>query len=156
VVEASICDAEFANSLRDIADLVRPPTGVVLQTIPAAGVVTQLRLAASDGTTAHVCVGPPDPAAEWAFIDCTTAALLPPGAVSKCIKLAPGAGCEPSGGQTLVAEYLGRIPQGGCPVPAGAANQPSTECATALGGVANDWTCDGTPTQTGTCLCRTE
>jgi hypothetical protein len=151
VVEASVC-GDFADSLKQIADLVKPPEGLKLPTQPAADVVTQLRLQGADGKTDYVC-SPPSTGGDWWFVDCGLGTPMPAGATSPCIALAPGGACVPGAGQTLVAEYLGRVPSGGCPV--GTAGAPSAECATALGGVDADWTCDGAAGQTGTCLCRT-
>ncbi len=173
VVEASVC-GDFGQALAAIADLVTPLPPLNLPTQPAAGVVTQLKLVGSDGKTAYVCNGP-STSGDWWFVDCATQTAMPAGATSLCIGLGrcsttttracvidqecPSGetcqlrNCNPGPGQTLVAEYLGRVPPGGCP--AGALNAPSTECATALGGTASEWTCDGTAGQTGTCLCRT-
>jgi hypothetical protein len=86
-------------------------------------------------------------------VDCSTGNPMPAGATSACIRLKSPGPCVPSPGQTLVAEYLGRVPSGGCLV--GAAGADSQECATALGGSASEWTCDGTTGLQGTCLCKT-
>jgi hypothetical protein len=150
VFQASVC-GDFGAALTQIADLVKPPEGLTLPTQPAADVVTQLRLVGSDGKTAYVCSAP-STSGDWWFVDCDSQAPMAAGATSACIALQPGGPCVPSPGQTLVAEYLGRMPAGGCP--AGALNAPSAECATALGGTASEWTCDGTAGQLGTCLCR--
>jgi hypothetical protein len=155
VVEASVCNASFGATLTQIADLVKPPAGLNLPTQPAADVVTQLRLVGSDGKTAYVCSAPSPPpsSGDWWFVDCASGNAMPAGVTSACILLNQGGPCVPSPGQTLVAEYLGRVPSGGCLV--GAAGADSQECATALGGSASEWTCDGTTGLQGTCLCKT-
>lgn len=150
VIEGSVC-GDFGATLTAIAQSIPPPTSLSLPTQPAADVVTQLRLVGSDGKTVYICSAP-STSGDWWFVDCATAAALPAGVTSACILLQPGGPCVPSPGQTLVAEYLGRVPAGGCP--AGAAGAPSAECANALGGTASEWTCDGTAGQLGTCLCR--
>jgi hypothetical protein len=151
VVEASVC-GNFGTTLTQIADLVKPPEGLNLPTQPAADVVTQLRLVGSDGKTAYICSAP-STSGDWWFVDCSTGNPMPAGATSACIRLKSPGPCVPSPGQTLVAEYLGRVPSGGCLV--GAAGADSQECATALGGSASEWTCDGTTGLQGTCLCKT-
>ncbi|HSB19449.1 MAG TPA: hypothetical protein VLD85_05515 [Anaeromyxobacteraceae bacterium] len=151
VLEASVC-GNFGTTLTQLADLVKVPEGLTLPTQPAADVVTQLRLVGSDGKTAYVCSAP-STTGDWWFIDCSSGNALAPGATSACIKLQQNGPCVPSPGQTLVAEYLGRVPSGGCLV--GTAGADSQECATALGGSASEWTCDGTTGLQGTCLCKT-
>lgn len=148
VVDASVCGS-FAGPLQQIADLVKPPDRLTLPSAPASEVVTQLRVQGTDGRTVHVCVGP-DTAQEWWFVDCNavdgSGQPLPVTGTSACIQLRAGSACEPGPGQTLQAEYLGRVPAAGC------ASQ--AECATALGGTAADWVCDGASgTTRGTCLC---
>lgn len=151
VVDASVCGS-FAGPLQQIADLVTPPDRLELPSAPASDAVTQLRLVGADGKTAHVCDGP-DPAREWWFVDCAAAndpvtGRPPPltSGTSRCILLRPASACEPGPGQTLQAEYLGRVPAGGCAT--------ATDCAAALGGVSGDWSCDGATASTpGTCLC---
>jgi hypothetical protein len=154
VFEDGVCSADFATTLKNIADLVKPPDALTLPSQPASDVVTQLRLVGADGKTAYVCSAPAPPPTpgDWWFVDCGTGADLPAGSLSACIKLNSSGPCVPAAGQTLVAEYLGRVPANGCTV--GALNAPSAECAAALGGVDTQWTCDGTGT-VGTCLCRT-
>ncbi|HEY7726286.1 MAG TPA: hypothetical protein VH880_13195 [Anaeromyxobacteraceae bacterium] len=148
VVEASICDASFATTLQQIADLVKPPESLTLPTQPAAGEVARLRIVGLDGKTAKVCAGPSS-AQEWWFADCadgTPTPGTPPGSTpSACVAIQKG-GCEANPGQTYVAEYLGRVPADGCAVDA--------DCLAALGGSASDWHCDVAPGQSrGTCLC---
>jgi len=145
VVDASVCGT-FAGPLQQIADLVKPPDRLNLPSAPAADVVTQLRVQDAGGRTVHVCVGP-DPAQEWWFVDCPPAQPNPVTAgTSACILLRPGSACEPGSGQTLLAAYLGRVPADGC--------ASAADCATALGGQASNWTCDGaTASIRGTCLC---
>jgi len=145
VVDASVCGS-FAGPLQQIADLVKPPDRLNLPSAPASDVVTQLRVVGAEGKTVHVCAGP-DPAREWWFVDCPPAAPLPVAAgTSACILLRPGSACEPGAGQTLQAEYLGRVPAAGCIA--------ASDCVAALRGSEQNWVCDGaTATTRGTCLC---
>jgi hypothetical protein len=147
VVEDSICKASFAPALAQIADLVKPPEGVGLPTAPAASVVTQLRVVSTaDGKTVHIC-DPAAPASEWKFIDCATGLDVPAGGTSRCISLRAGSACVPGQGQTLVAEYLGKVPADGCAT--------ATDCANVLGGTNADWSCNGAVggSVRGTCVC---
>jgi len=147
VVDASVCGS-FAGPLQQIADLVKPPDRLLLPSAPASDVVTQLRVQGADGKTSHVCVGP-DPAEEWWFVDCNASPPTPlASGTSACIQLRPASPCEPAAGQTLQAEYLGRVPARGC--------TSASACATALGGADSDWVCDpptATTSAPGTCLC---
>ncbi len=145
VVDASVCGS-FAGPLQDIANLAIPPDRLTLPSAPASEVVTQLRVVDGDGTTVHVCVGP-DAAQEWWFVDCNVSPPTPlASGTSACVQLRAGSACEPGPGQTLQAVYLGRVPAAGC--------DSAAACATALGGTAADWICDGaTASSPGTCLC---
>lgn len=155
-LEASVCDASFSTTLKEIADLVKPLEALTLPSQPAAGDLVRFRIVDGDRTV-KVCAGP-DVGQEWWFVDCPVGASggvatggTPAGsAPSKCIAIQKG-GCEANPGQTYVAEYLGRVPAEGCPVGAGGAGA----CAAALGGTASAWTCEGATGQQGTCLCST-
>lgn len=149
VVEASVCDSNFASALESIAEGLEPPDSIRLPTAPAAGVVTQLRIQRADGSTVHVCEGPGTTRKEWWFVSCTTGSELVD-QTDACIKLKQGGDCEPQPGETLMAEYLGRVPEQGCATAA----QVSAECAGALGGTASAWSCVGaSQAQRGTCVC---
>jgi hypothetical protein len=168
VEEGSICDSSFSNTLIKIADLVKPPEGLRLPTTPAAGVVTQLRVTDSGGSTLHTCAGP-DAAQEWWFVYCdpnpsatppqvagnptwNSAAATADGTTpSACVAIKKAGACEPQPGQTLMAQYLGQVPAGGCPSGLGGPQF----CADALGGAATDWSCDvAAGAARGTCLCK--
>lgn len=165
VVEGSVCDPNFGTStLPKIAELVKPPAGLTLPTTPASGVVTQLRVVDGAGATVHTCLGP-DAASEWWFVYCSTTPGASPSqnagdptrnaagvadgtSPSACVQVKAGGACEVQPGQTLQALYLGQVPAGGC--------STSADCASALGGAATDWTCDGASGSVkGTCLCKT-
>jgi hypothetical protein len=146
VIEASVCGS-FATSLESIADGLQPPDRLRLPTTPAAGQVTRVVIQSEAGETTHVCEGP-DPAREWWFIDCDATPPVPLAAdrTAGCIELKVGGACQPQPGQKLVAEYLGRVPASGC--------STSGDCATALGGAAGEWSCQGASNQQkGTCVC---
>jgi len=158
VVEGSICDASFATTLRQIADLATPLELLQLPSQPAAGVVTRLRIVDATNRTVRLCDGP-ETTREWWFVTpeagggCGSASTPTGGsgtAPSTCVAIQKGGGCEASPGQAYVAEYMGRVPEEGCTVGASGAGQ----CAAALGGAAADWTCDGAAGQVGTCLCN--
>ena len=146
--EASVCEANWSNTLTNIAQLAKPPPGLTLPTQPATSDVTVLRIESADGKTARYCSGP-GTAADWNFIDCRTGAPSGPEGktASLCLVINHGTGnCEASAGETYIAQYLGRVPAGGC--------KAASDCTTALGGKDTDWQCliTGTDT-TGTCLC---
>ena len=55
--------------------------------------------------------------------------------------------CEANPGETYSADYLGRLPSGGC--------TSAQDCLTALGGQLDVWNCYVPPGETiGTCLCQ--
>jgi hypothetical protein len=146
VIEASVCGA-FGDPLQQIAAELAPPDTLALPTTPAADVVTRLYLEGLDGQTDHVCDGPAA-GKEWWFVDCNATPQVPlaAGRTSACVQVAQGGACAPTGGQTLIAEYLGRIPNDGC--------ASAEDCRAALGGKLSDWACEGaTSAQRGTCLC---
>ncbi len=146
--EASVCEANWSNTLGHIAQLVKPPPGLTLPTPPATSEVTVLRIESTDGKTARYCSGP-GTAADWHFIDCTTGA--PSGAEGKtatlCLVINHDTGkCEANTGETYIAQYLGRVPAGGC--------RAASDCTSALGGKDADWQCLIAGTDTvGTCIC---
>jgi hypothetical protein len=149
-VEASVCDYSFATTLRSIAQLVKPPTGLKLPSQPAAGEVTVLRIVGADGKSSRPCKGP-GADADWWFVDCNDPTAAPKVAATSCIAIRSGSTCEANPGETYSAEYLGIVPPGGC----GAAAAESSECAQVLGGRAQDWSCEIPAGQArGTCLCN--
>ena len=178
VVVGSIC-GEFGNTLGRIADIVKPPAGLVLPTQPAGSDITQLRITTAQGTTRKTCRGPAPAtldatgarAAGWdwwftATRDQVTDAQLQPTAPSTFIYINHTTGsCEANPGETYTADYLGRLPASGC--------QTRADCYAALGGHKASptdpeiWTCfagtnaDGTftaptPAAPGTCVCGDE
>ncbi|MFT3916741.1 MAG: hypothetical protein QM704_22470 [Anaeromyxobacteraceae bacterium] len=161
VFTGSICDGNFSLVLDEIANIVRPPAGLVLPTTPAESVVTLLRIAATDGQTRKICKGPA-PAG-------TTAAAAKAGGwdwwftatrdggdatgVSRYVFINNETGnCRANPGETYSADYIGRLPADGC--------QSKASCASALGGQASDWACVAAgvpaaqvPATAGTCIC---
>lgn len=179
VLAGSICDPNFGGPggiLDQIAEIVKPPAGLELPTQPAADEVTLLRIAESGGQTRKVC-SRPAPAGlslaaaqdaldgqgnhyDWWF----TADGNPGGSValSRFVYINPKGSCIANPGETYSADYLGRLPAGGCfgATPA----EADAMCQQVLGGQADSWTCfagvdganaclaptAGTP---GTCIC---
>jgi hypothetical protein len=189
VVAGSICDTRtdpdhpelgFGAILARIAEIVKPPTGLLLPTEPASEDVTLLRIAGKSGKTRKTCNGPAPAtitAAEaaaasydWWFTktrEQVTDDQKHPTTVSKYVFINHAtANCEANPGETYAADYIGRLPSNGC---SGATAQEADDnCVAMLGGKAGDWTCfAGTdsadrciiPTNdpsnpiVGTCLC---
>jgi hypothetical protein len=165
VVVGSICD-DFGSLLGQIAEIVKPPSGLTLPTQPAESAIALLRIADTGGKTRKVCGRPlaptspnytfqqaKDTGADWWF----TATRDPGGpvAVSQFVYINPQGKCIANPGETYSADYLGQLPAGGC--------QTDSECAQKLGGAANAWTCFAgmsgnvcaapTVAQPGTCIC---
>ncbi|HET6414550.1 MAG TPA: hypothetical protein VFG53_21045 [Anaeromyxobacter sp.] len=176
VVAGSICDPDFAAILDRIAEIVKPPTGLLLPTQPADAAVTLLRIVSQDGTTRKTCNGPAPQTLtaaqaeaanyDWWFTatrDQVTDAEQQPTAASRYVFINHATqNCEASPGETYSADYIGRLPQTGCT--GATADEADQSCVATLGGRPGDWTCfagtDGTgacvvPTGTlvGTCLC---
>lgn len=150
VVEDSVCEYSFADTLQKIAELVKPPSGLQLPTQPAAPEVSVLRIIGRDGQTARLCEGP-GADADWWFIECEDPSATPVAGATSCIAIRPGSACEANPGETYSAEYLGLVPEGGC----GTRSTESQECSTILGGRPADWSCDIPQGQArGTCLCN--
>jgi hypothetical protein len=167
VVTGSICDPNFGQILASIADIVKPPSGLVLPTLPAADAVTVLRITDRAGLTRKTCRGPApagltEAAAQaqgydWWFTASRGAIPADTSPVSLFVHINNDTGdCEANPGETYSADYLGRVPAGGC--------QTEADCASALGGRAADWTCFAgvnasdqclapTPGAPGTCIC---
>jgi hypothetical protein len=149
VVEGTVCDAYPPNSfgpvLAAIADLARPPSLLQLPTMPGARAVTTLAILDGNGQVVKTC----QEGTDWCFVDCGTpgGACLGTG-TSQCIAINHQTGsCEANPGQTYSAEYLGRVPAGGCATAA--------DCASSLGGQASSWQCIVEPgSGRGTCACQ--
>ena len=176
VVAGSICDPDFANILDRIADIVKPPSGLVLPSQPADGIVTVLRIATASGKTRKTCDGPA-PASldaagaeaanyDWWFTasrEQLTDDQRHPTAASKYIYINHATkNCEADIGETYSADYLGRLPSSGCQ--GATADEADAACVATLGGRTGDWTCfagtDGagacvipTGNVVGTCIC---
>jgi hypothetical protein len=168
VVDGSMCDPNFGTILDRIADIVKPPIGLHLPTQPAGSEIVLLRIATDAGATRKTCRGPA-PAGmtiadakaagyDWWF---TTTPDQTPSIVSQNIFINHDTrNCEANPGETYSADYLGRLPAGGC--------QTRQDCYATLGGKKTDagpeiWTCyagesptgfvQPTSTAPGTCLC---
>jgi hypothetical protein len=177
VVAGSVCDPNFDQILIRIAEIVKPPSGLMLPSQPATEEITLVRIAGPDGKTRKTCTGPA-PATmtaadaraaryDWWFTatrEQVTEAQQDPTGVSRFIYINHETdNCEASPGETYSADYLGRLPAAGC---SGAtAEEADASCVNALGGRAGDWTCyagvdandrcvvpDGAPV-VGTCIC---
>jgi hypothetical protein len=161
MVVGSICDPQFDVLLDEIADIVKPPSGLTLPTEPAEGGITFLRIAAKDGQTRRTCTGPApvgltaqeaDSAGyDWWF----TAANQPgdPVSVSTFVFINHNTGhCEANPGETYSADYIGLNPPEGCPSQDEIGH---AYCRSALG-TATPWQCYLPPgTGRGTCICGT-
>jgi hypothetical protein len=122
-LDGSVCAANFADTLRGIAQLVTPPTGLNLPSQPAAAQVSVLRIEGANGNTVRTCLGPATEntdaaraAADWWFVSCESGAFST--VPTTCIAVNPGVAgrpsCEPNPGESYIAQYLGLVPQEGC------------------------------------------
>ncbi|WP_242392859.1 hypothetical protein [Anaeromyxobacter oryzisoli] len=181
VVAGSMCNPNFGTILNRIAEIVKPPSGLVLPSQPAGSEITILRIADSSGKTVKTCTGPAPAgltAADantqgydwWFTASGDQLASNDPSVVSRFIYINNNHHCEANPGQTYSADYLGRVPAGGCLTRA--------DCYAALGGIrtgtqAEAWTCYAgdnapgsaqpfvqptaatatTPGNPGTCIC---
>ncbi len=179
VVAGSICDPTFASTLDDIADIVKPPSGLTLPTMPAADEVTILRIAYPDGKTRTVCKGPlgfqsgmtlqqaQETRVDWWFTATPDPAPPAVGATQN-VYINPSGACIANPGETYSADYVGQLPKGGCwnnaaYTPLGHETQGDAMCRSILGGAVDTWTCFAgeangvcaTPTLSapGTCIC---
>ena len=161
VVAGSICDPDFSQLLDQIANVVRPPSGLILPTQPAEGVITSLRIADSSGQTVVrggvkvICKGPAPAglttdeakAAGWDWWFTATRDPGPPVALSKFVYINHDTGkCEANPGETYAADYIGMLPPNGCVT--------RDDCQQVLGGQRDSWGCyvpSGQPR--GTCIC---
>ncbi len=168
VVVGSVCDPRFDLLLDQIAEIVKPPSGLTLPSRPAESDITVLRIASPSGLTRKVCGRPLPPrttpanytlaeaqatGADWWFT--ATADPGVPVALSQFVYINPQGSCIANPGETYSADYIGRLPEGGC--------LSDAQCGAILGPGANGWTCyvpgpggtcepDGVGTP-GTCLC---
>ena len=175
VVAGSICDPNFNQILNRIAEIVKPPTGLLLPSTPAADRITLLRITRADGTTRKTCRGPApagltarqakgldelsdgslvSPAYDWWFTatrEQVTEAQQATTGVSRNIYINNDTGaCEYDPGETYSADYLGRMPDNGCT--GATAADADAYCVAALGGRDGDWTCFAGTNDTGQCL----
>jgi hypothetical protein len=169
-VVGSICDPNFGSILNRVADIVKPPSTLVLPTQPAAGDITLVRIASTDGETRKTCRGPAPADLDYtaarnagygwwftASFNQVTAVERHPVAASKFIFINHETGnCEANPGEMYSADYLGRLPEAGC--------TNDDACAAVLGGAVSDWTCfkgvdsagnciDPSTAVIGTCVC---
>ena len=169
VVAGSVCDPNFNTILNRVAEIVKPPAGLLLPGTPVAEEVAFLRIARADGTTRKTCLGPAPadltarqakgldplppgstatPPYDWWFTasrDQATDAQQDPTGPSRHVYINHDTrNCEANNGETYSADYLGRVPESGC---FGAtAEEADVHCKTMLG--KGDWTCyNGTDAQ---------
>jgi hypothetical protein len=167
VVSGSICDPNFNVILNRIAEIVKPPSGLLLPSQPAAEEVAVLRIARADGKTRKTCNGPApatlDAAGakaagyDWWFTasrEQVTPDQQHPTAASRYVYINHDTlSCEASPGESYSADYLGRLPAQGC---AGATvDEADASCVSTLGGRAGDWTCFAGTDAGGACLLPT-
>ncbi len=165
VLTGSVCDGDFAALLDKIANLVKPPTGLSLATLPASGEITVLRIIGADGKTTRLDCGPPAPTLadttsgefNWWFTASEESSAWVE--LGKFVYINPAGTCKANPGETYSAEYIGRLPQpDGC--------HSDLDCQNALGGNSESWTCYAgvqaggvcastslASGRTGTCLC---
>jgi hypothetical protein len=173
VVVGSICDPSFGTLLDEIAEIVKPPSGLTLPTLPAASDVALLRIADASGQTRKLCGRPLQGSftlqeaqatgADWWFADSGNPG--PPAAgITQFVYINPDGGCIANPGETYSADYLGRVPTGGCWNDTASPTSGDAMCQRTLGGAAGSWTCyagvDGagacaapTASSPGTCIC---
>jgi len=155
VVEGSVCDPDFGQILNQVAEIVKPPSGLVLPTMPADGQITLLRIAQANGQTRELCKGPA-PASmtaaqagaagyDWWFT-LTRDGSGGPVAVSQFVFINHATNrCEANPGETYSADYIAQQPVNGC--------TSKADCASALGGASADWGCYAAGTPQSTCIC---
>ena len=129
-VAGSICDQQFDRTLRNIAELVKSPSVLKLDSVPAAADITLVRIADSSGATRRICT----PGLGWWFYDCAILTTPPPQSATPtlCIFINhPSGDCEANPGETYSAEYLGLLPPGGPggTPPGGCSNPTAAACA---------------------------
>jgi len=159
-VSGSICNPGgpgspgFSSILVRVAEIVKQPSTLRLPTVPALPRLTQLRIVDPAGNTRKKCEGPAPAGAsladqagyDWWFtpdeFDRT------PGNASQFIFInrnRPNRSCEANPGETYSADYLGKVPSGGC--------LGTGDCAAGLGGAPESWRCCvDVDTVTGACI----
>jgi hypothetical protein len=161
VVQGSICDGDFASILDRVAEIVKPPSGLLLPSQPASTEVTVLRIISIAGKTRKTCNGPApatltaaDAAGQgydWWFTasrEQLTTDQLQPTAASRYVYINHAtANCEASAGETYSADYIAQLPSGGC--------QSDDACVSLLGGSSGDWTCFVGVDAAGACVVPT-
>jgi hypothetical protein len=165
VVEDSVCN-DFGVTLTAIADLVLPPSVLVLPSVPAASEITMVRIIDSSGNQRKVCdqattSGQTGTAGWWFVKDSAAADPTPtcdlsnsPSAMvstpTRCVHINHSSttnDCEAGAGETYSAEYLGVVPPQGC--------TSAADCASFLSGDASSYECYRPSGATkSTCLCR--
>jgi hypothetical protein len=164
VIAGSICDPNFGTILDRIAELAKPPSGLLLPSQPAAEQVCVLRIARADGKTRKTCFGPA-PAGlttaeaeaasyDWWFTasreQVTDAQKAPTGASRYVYINQETENCKADTGETYSADYLGRLPAGGCS--GASAEEADASCVANLGGRSGDWTCFAGVDDAGACV----
>ncbi len=161
VVAGSICDSNWGAQLKRIAEIVKPPVGLVLKADPAAAEVVQVRIA-SGSKTRKTCYGPAplgtslaDAVAnyDWWFTatrDQATDAQKAPAAVTRYVFINHDRGqCEASPGETYFANFVAQV-TGACT--GATAAEADENCVAMLGGRSGDWTCFAGVTSSGACI----
>ena len=146
-LEGSVCDYDFASTLKGIAQLVTQPPLLTLPSLPASNQLVVLDIVAADGASTRLTC---TPGQDWQFVECDTRQPpADPTKVTACIKInhETTSHCDVNPGESYVARFLGIVPEGGC--------QSAADCAAALQGDASQFLCQPVPGQSfGTCLCN--
>ena len=184
VLVGSVCD-QFGPLLSSVADIVKPPQTLSLPSLPAESAIAILRIADGSGGTRKICGRPLSPqqptnytraqaestGADWWFTATANPGVGadsggpydPDGAAtvsvpSRFVYINPKGSCIANPGETYSADYLGRVPAGGCQQTPATDPLGALDCQAKLGGTAQDWQCyipPGAPSNTiGTCTCR--
>lgn len=166
VITGSVCDPDFGTLLESVADILKPPAGLELNTEPAEGQIALLRIAKANGQPRKTCNGPAPAGTAFAAAQDQNLCKDATGAAVRCdwwFTATKDAGdavavstfiyinhatnnCEADPGETYSADYIALNPRSGCTT--------RTECQQALGGRVEDWGCYTPPgTGRGTCVC---
>jgi hypothetical protein len=165
-VAGSVCDPGdaanpgFSTILKRVAEVVKQPSGLKLPTQPASATLTVLRIAGANGKTRKTCYGPApkgttqaqaegaSPPYDWWFTDGSDTNRAATGPTRFVYINRSNRACEANPGETYSADYLGLLPAiDGC--------ASAVDCAAAIGGTADDWTCAGyeAGVSRGSCVC---
>jgi len=157
-VAGSICNPGtaqqpgFSSILERVAEVVKQPVGLQLPTVPALARLTVLRIVGPDGATRKTCAGPAplgtsgaglDPY-DWWFTSGDDTNPAPTGPSRFIFLNRPPRRCEANPGETYSADYLGKVPSGGC--------LSTAECAAQLGGAIESWRCCTDVDAQGVCI----